>query len=584
MPIKETGQLKLSELAEEYRQPLNNISLGKISRTSGLQRLNKSLSFSNLYEYTHPLRGRNPDAIINGIGPDPEPFGESTFNRKIGTLQVLGNFTNNTSGIVFEQGATGVGFSLYFHNGILYSTAGDGSTTSGTIELSYTPTSDEIIDEIITSFNLINGETKAVLFINGELKDYSYDFPNSGNYDIAGTDPGGTGRIYSGIRNTRGSAVQISNGIIERANLFADYFIFPVSNGVSPSYTQNGVGNTGTNGHVNQQETYAVEAYGTFNNETHGIVYESGGQLYGTMIYFYENKLYAQVAESDFTDPDLTNVTSFISIPNSFINKPIYHIAYTSTVTFPTRSELYINYRLVSFDMNHTISDFVGGSDPAAFGKENGTSAESLLDRSANTKGKTLQDAHFTTGLVYNNNSRLQSPMFGKTFTLKINGIGSSGTHMNDARLAIVEAFGKWDYNDEGVLYETGATGIGSVIYLYEGVMYFQSGKGDEIGGDVELSYNLIENKETVYSYMISIDYNSSEAFLFVNGFLVDSNTSWTPTNDFSGTNEGGVGKIYSNISNTRATNNGSWNTPGNSEGIFTGIITTTYLYNNTSI
>jgi hypothetical protein len=70
-----------------------------------------------------------------------------------------------------------------------------------------------------------------------------------------------------------------------------------------------------------------------------------------------------------------------------------------------------------------------------------------------------------------------------------------------------------------------------------------------------------------------------------VNGFLVDSNTTWTSTNDFSGSNEGGVGKIYGAVSITQGSDNrDQWNTPGNPTGTFTGTITKTYLYNNTSI
>jgi hypothetical protein len=127
---------------------------------------------------------------------------------------------------------------------------------------------------------------------------------------------------------------------------------------------------------------------------------------------------------------------------------------------------------------------------------------------------------------------------------------------------------------DSGILMEAGGTGHGAVLYVYNGVLYFQCGNGSDYGVNydrAEISYTLPVGQ---FNYIIewSAD-RSSNAVLYVNGVIVGSQTF---SNSYlAGSDPGTVGKVHSIV----AVNRGGWTSSGS--GVYTNTITKCDIFNN---
>ena len=126
---------------------------------------------------------------------------------------------------------------------------------------------------------------------------------------------------------------------------------------------------------------------------------------------------------------------------------------------------------------------------------------------------------------------------------------------------------------DSGILMESGATGIGIVLYVYSGVLYFQCGRGNAYGTAsyrAEVSYTLPVGES---DYIIEWSADTSNAVLYVNGVAVGSQTFSESL--IAGSDAGTLGEVESVVS----VNRGGWTTDGN--GSYTNTITKCDIFKN---
>lgn len=111
---------------------------------------------------------------------------------------------------------------------------------------------------------------------------------------------------------------------------------------------------------------------------------------------------------------------------------------------------------------------------------------------------------------------------------------------------------------DEGIIFESGGTGRGFILYQHDGMLYLQAGSGQDTGPSSnrgEASWAVTEGTHTIEG---SMNANGGLA-LYVNGTLVDQ-SSFVST-DLSGGNVGAVGGGASSVARNRG--NFTANTPG---------------------
>ena len=125
---------------------------------------------------------------------------------------------------------------------------------------------------------------------------------------------------------------------------------------------------------------------------------------------------------------------------------------------------------------------------------------------------------------------------------------------------------------DNGILMESGATTYGLILYVFNGVLYFQCGDGSAIGtaaSRAETTYTLPVGES---DYIVEWSADTTNAVLYVNGVVVDSQV-FNHTM-LGGSDAGTVGRVASAV----AVNRGGWTVNG--QGDFTNTITRCDIYN----
>jgi len=128
--------------------------------------------------------------------------------------------------------------------------------------------------------------------------------------------------------------------------------------------------------------------------------------------------------------------------------------------------------------------------------------------------------------------------------------------------------------SDDGIIYESGGTGDGLMVYLYGGTLYAQAGTGDGYTSTTSravCTYTLPSTGD--YRIVFSVDVQTQDnAVLIVNGTQQDSDSV---SNDYAtGTNDGGVGKVFSSC----CVNAAGWTTAG--QGQFSSnVVRCVHLY-----
>ena len=133
----------------------------------------------------------------------------------------------------------------------------------------------------------------------------------------------------------------------------------------------------------------------------------------------------------------------------------------------------------------------------------------------------------------------------------------NSPSAFNAKKKAVLVATIAIDSNSEGVIFESGGTGRGVVLYAFDGTLYCQAGQGNVAGGTIEVSWTipstLSKTKKTEVGVSFDVSTTPSRARLFIDGVEVYSTTSGA-TPSLSGPDLAGSGKKYGSLSVTRLT------------------------------
>jgi len=130
---------------------------------------------------------------------------------------------------------------------------------------------------------------------------------------------------------------------------------------------------------------------------------------------------------------------------------------------------------------------------------------------------------------------------------------GDTYQELRNADAATVRVDATISNTDDGILMESGAEGQGLILYVFNGVLYFQCGNGGDFGsGDIraEIAYTLPVGE---FNYIIewSASIVTQNAVLYINGTSVGTDT-FDETN-LGGSNSGTVGEVESSVCKNRA-------------------------------
>jgi len=161
----------------------------------------------------------------------------------------------------------------------------------------------------------------------------------------------------------------------------------------------------------------------------------------------------------------------------------------------------------------------------------------------------------------------------GMTLTEAWTTRGTAYSTLLNATSASVRVDATISNTDDGILMEAGANGVGSILYAYSGVLYFQCGDGSAYGtasNRAEVSYALPVGE---FGYIIEWSADTSNAVLYVNGLVVGSQAFSEPK--LAGADTGTLGEVK----NIVAVNRGGWVLNG--AGVYTNTITKCDIFNN---
>tara|TARA_R110000803_G_scaffold53369_2_gene109557 strand:- start:4030 stop:4584 length:555 start_codon:yes stop_codon:yes gene_type:complete len=150
---------------------------------------------------------------------------------------------------------------------------------------------------------------------------------------------------------------------------------------------------------------------------------------------------------------------------------------------------------------------------------------------------------------------------------------GTAYTTLGSATSASVRVDATISNTDDGILMEAGGDGLGLILYVYSGVLYFQCGDGSAYGtasNRAEVSYTLPVGES---DYIIEWSADTSKAVLYVDGLVVGSQAFSDSL--MSGGDAGTVGEVESSV----AVNRAGWGSDG--AGVYTNTITKCDIFNN---
>jgi len=150
------------------------------------------------------------------------------------------------------------------------------------------------------------------------------------------------------------------------------------------------------------------------------------------------------------------------------------------------------------------------------------------------------------------------------------------GTDIADDNLYLdllsLRAVVTFDEDTEGIIFETGGSGVGCALYIDDKKLYWQAGAGGTVGGSIELLVDITGYSNGPREIVVTTDFQGSviAGTLSVNGTQLDSvNTTGTATY-VAGSDAGGSGAKYSGIAVLR----------NNQQSNFGGTIHSVRIYN----
>ena len=372
MTISSSGPISLSDIATEYDLSLNNLDFNRVSniarlpasRDIGSFRGTSSDDFTGNTGYYQRVTGV-ADADINGL------------EGSLGSVRALVNMSDATTGVIFECGASGIGFVLYVHSGTIYAQYGDGDVVGGDYEVSYTVPSTWTTDEtheIVVSCDS-RGYGIARMYIDGILVSTEYNATPVGLNDIAGTNHAGTGKVHSVLAYTRMNPTDDSSegsfpftvGTIRSVSTYRQVTVIPhvqVDTFTSTTYTSGVAESTNI---LNAQKRGTILTNVTIDKDRTGVIYESGAEGNGLSLYVHGGKLYIEAGDGAVVGGTInTNWT----IPEYFsINDRTEIIASVETTSTSSRAKLFVNNREVASSTGSGSGVDLSGSDESGTGQ-----------------------------------------------------------------------------------------------------------------------------------------------------------------------------------------------------------------------
>ena len=129
-----------------------------------------------------------------------------------------------------------------------------------------------------------------------------------------------------------------------------------------------------------------------------------------------------------------------------------------------------------------------------------------------------------------------------------------------------------FDEDDEGIIFETGGSGVGCALYIDNKTLYWQAGAGGTAGGTIELSVDITGYSNGPREIVVTTDFRNSTiaGTLSVDGTQEDSVNGTGTAGNVAGSDKGGSGKKYSGIAVLR----------NSQDSDFTGTIHSVRIYN----
>lgn len=400
MTISSSGPISLSDIATEYDLSLNNLDFNRVSniarlpasRDIGSFRGTSANDFTGKVDYFQRVTGVD-GANINGLA------------GSLGTVRALVNMSDATTGVIFEVGASGVGFVLYVHSGTIYAQYGDGDVVGGDYEVSYTVPSTWTTSEtheIVVSCDS-RGYGLARMYIDGILVSTEYNATPTALNDIAGTNAAGTGKVYSALAYTRmnptndssADSFPFTGGTIRSVSTYQQVTAVPHVQGdtfTSNTYTSGVAGSTNI---LDNEYRCTILTNVTIDKNTSGVIYESGADGHGLALYAHGGKLYITTGDGDVLGG---TVSTSWTIPDYFsINDRTEIIASAETTPTSSRAKLFVNNREVASSTGSGGGVRVSGSNDAGTGQVYGTLCYTQMNPTDDSSDGSLQ----YTGTIY---------------------------------------------------------------------------------------------------------------------------------------------------------------------------------------
>jgi hypothetical protein len=400
MTISSSGPVSISDIASEYDLSLNNLDFNRVSniarlpstRDIGSFRGTSSNNFTGNTAYYQRVTGV-ANADVNGLA------------GSLGSVRALVNMSDATTGVIFEVGASGIGFALYVHSGTIYAQYGIGNVVGGDYEVSYTVPSTWTTDEtheIVVSCDS-RGYGLARMYIDGILVSTEYNATPTGLNDIAGTDDAGTGKVHSSLAYTRMNPTDNSSegsfpftgGTIRSVSTYKLVTAIPFVSDTtfsSDTYTSGVAESTNI---LSAQKRGTILTNVTIDKDRTGVIYESGASGYGLSLYVHGGKLYIEAGDGAVVGGTInTNWT----IPEYFsINDRTEIIASVEITSTSSRAKLFVNNREVASSTGSGSGVDLSGSDDSGTGEVHGGLRYTQMNQTDDSSDGSLQ----YTGTIY---------------------------------------------------------------------------------------------------------------------------------------------------------------------------------------
>ena len=340
----------------------------------------------------------------------------------------------------------------------------------------------------------------------------------------------------------------------------------------TPTDTFSGAQSPGTN--INGTQA-VIRSVLDMDDTTINIIYETGGTGNGVCVYVYNGTLYAQAGVGSQVGG---NTEVSFPIPADWTDDYSREVLVCLDVTGSV-STLWVDGIRRSSNVS-ILGDIVAGGDKGGTGRVYDSVCATRAFTGGNRNGQYVLTNATQYGSQVWNSTYVSSDswpigLYGVTSDLRA---GLTTTPLIAATQMTVRSIITLDNTKNGVIYETGGTGRGSVFYVFGGKLYGSGGNGGASGPSFEVSWDIpdsiTDSVPTQVLFTAIISSTSSKGALYVNNEIVATVTGsgYTPT-QLSGGDEGGTGNAYLAIAKNRM-----------SSYSYTGTIYETLLFNTSNL